>query len=163
TRRREDGRRRLPRRGPWSEHARARAPQAAVRSVGGTALAVSRTVRQNDRADRRREADARRAPRRGHGPEPRARWRRRRHRGRLRPAQRTHPERCDRCLGARTITDPPHRTEGPPRVLRGPPASFTRHLVVLQGGVTPKARREAMAHLAAIPSDEERLILATGR
>ena len=40
---------------------------------------------------------------------------------------------------------------------------FTRHLVVLQGGVTPKARREAMAHLAAIPSDEERLILATGR
>jgi len=40
---------------------------------------------------------------------------------------------------------------------------FTQHLVVLQGGVTPKARREAMAHLAAIPSDEERLILATGR
>ena len=40
---------------------------------------------------------------------------------------------------------------------------FTRHLVVLQGGVTPKARREAMAQLAAIPSDEERLILATGR
>ena len=40
---------------------------------------------------------------------------------------------------------------------------FTRHLVVLQGGVTAKARREAKAQLAAIPSDEERLILATGR
>ena len=40
---------------------------------------------------------------------------------------------------------------------------FTRHLVVLQGGVTAKARREAMAQLAAIPNDEERLILATGR
>ena len=40
---------------------------------------------------------------------------------------------------------------------------FTRHLVVLQGGVTAKARREATAQLAAIPSDEERLILATGR
>jgi hypothetical protein len=40
---------------------------------------------------------------------------------------------------------------------------FTRHLVVLQGGVTAKARREAKAQLAAIPSHEERLILATGR
>jgi superfamily II DNA or RNA helicase len=40
---------------------------------------------------------------------------------------------------------------------------FTRHLVVLQGGVTAKARREAMAQLRAIPDNEERLILATGR
>ena len=40
---------------------------------------------------------------------------------------------------------------------------FTRHLVVLQGGVTGKARREAMEHLRAIRGDEERLILATGR
>jgi superfamily II DNA or RNA helicase len=40
---------------------------------------------------------------------------------------------------------------------------FTRHLVVLQGGVTAKARREAKAQLAAITRDEERLILATGR
>jgi superfamily II DNA or RNA helicase len=40
---------------------------------------------------------------------------------------------------------------------------FTRHLVVLQGGVTAKARREATAQLAAIRGDEERLILATGR
>jgi superfamily II DNA or RNA helicase len=40
---------------------------------------------------------------------------------------------------------------------------FTPHLVVLQGGVTGKARREAMEHLRAIRGDEERLILATGR
>jgi superfamily II DNA or RNA helicase len=40
---------------------------------------------------------------------------------------------------------------------------FTRHLVVLQGGMTAKARREAMSHLAAIRGDEERLMLATGR
>jgi superfamily II DNA or RNA helicase len=40
---------------------------------------------------------------------------------------------------------------------------FARHLVVLQGGVTAKARRAAKAQLAAIPRDEERLILATGR
>jgi superfamily II DNA or RNA helicase len=40
---------------------------------------------------------------------------------------------------------------------------FARHLVVLQGGVSAKARREAKAQLAAIPSSEERLILATGR
>src|SRR5207247_10108430 len=40
---------------------------------------------------------------------------------------------------------------------------FSRHLVVRQGGVTAKARREATAQLTAIPSDEERLILATGR
>jgi len=40
---------------------------------------------------------------------------------------------------------------------------FTRHLVVLQGGVSAKVRREVMAQLAAIPADEERLLLATGR
>lgn len=41
--------------------------------------------------------------------------------------------------------------------------SFTRHLVVLQGGMRPKARREAKESLAAILDDEERLVLATGR
>ena len=41
--------------------------------------------------------------------------------------------------------------------------AFARHLVVLQGGVTAKARRETTAQLAAIPDGEERLILATGR
>lgn len=40
---------------------------------------------------------------------------------------------------------------------------FARHLVVLQGGVTAKARRDVLAQLAAIPADEERLLLATGR
>jgi superfamily II DNA or RNA helicase len=40
---------------------------------------------------------------------------------------------------------------------------FAGHLVVLQGGVTTKARRETTAQLAAIPDTEERLILATGR
>jgi superfamily II DNA or RNA helicase len=35
---------------------------------------------------------------------------------------------------------------------------FTRHLVILQGGATAKARREAMAQLAANPRDEERLL-----
>jgi soluble P-type ATPase len=37
------------------------------------------------------------------------------------------------------------------------------HLVVLHGGVKPRARREALAHLAALPLDEPRLVLATGR
>ncbi len=36
-------------------------------------------------------------------------------------------------------------------------------VVVLHGGVKPKARRAAMAQLAAQPDDEPRLILATGR
>jgi superfamily II DNA or RNA helicase len=40
---------------------------------------------------------------------------------------------------------------------------FTRHLVVLQGGMTAKARRRAKDQLSAIPDDEERLVLATGR
>jgi superfamily II DNA or RNA helicase len=41
--------------------------------------------------------------------------------------------------------------------------SFVRHIVVLQGGMSAKKRREAVEHLAAIPDDEERLVLATGR
>jgi superfamily II DNA or RNA helicase len=41
--------------------------------------------------------------------------------------------------------------------------SFTRHLVVLRGGMTGKERRDVVNQLAAIPDDEERLLLATGR
>ena len=41
--------------------------------------------------------------------------------------------------------------------------AFTKHLVVLQGGVGAKRRREALAALAAIPDGEEFLVLATGR
>jgi hypothetical protein len=40
---------------------------------------------------------------------------------------------------------------------------FARHLVVLQGGMSAKERRGVKAKLAAIPDDEERLVLATGR
>ena len=40
---------------------------------------------------------------------------------------------------------------------------FTRHLVVLQGGMSAKKRRAAREQLAAIPNHEERLVLATGR
>jgi superfamily II DNA or RNA helicase len=40
---------------------------------------------------------------------------------------------------------------------------FVRHIVVLQGGMSPKKRRESAAQIAAIPDDEERLVLATGR
>jgi superfamily II DNA or RNA helicase len=40
---------------------------------------------------------------------------------------------------------------------------LVRHLVVLQGGMTPSERREVMARLASIPGDEPRLVLATGR
>ncbi len=40
---------------------------------------------------------------------------------------------------------------------------FVRHLVVLQGGMTAKERRELGARLAAVPEGEERLVLATGR
>ncbi len=40
---------------------------------------------------------------------------------------------------------------------------FARHLVVLQGGMGVKERREVRERLAAIPNREERLILATGR
>lgn len=47
--------------------------------------------------------------------------------------------------------------------LAGRLRAFTRHLVVLQGGVGAKKRREALAALAAIPEGEELLVLATGR
>ena len=40
---------------------------------------------------------------------------------------------------------------------------FTRHLVVLHGGMKAKERRDVVARLAAIPDGEERLLLATGR
>lgn len=40
---------------------------------------------------------------------------------------------------------------------------FARHLVVLQGGMTAKERRELGARLADLPDQEERLVLATGR
>ena len=39
----------------------------------------------------------------------------------------------------------------------------TRNLVVMQGGMSAKKRREVAAQFAAIPSDQERLVLATGR
>ena len=40
---------------------------------------------------------------------------------------------------------------------------FTRNLIVLQGGRSAKKRRDDLNRLAAIPDDEERLVLATGR
>jgi superfamily II DNA or RNA helicase len=40
---------------------------------------------------------------------------------------------------------------------------FTHNLIVLQGGRSAKRRREDLNRLAAIPDNEERLILATGR
>jgi len=40
---------------------------------------------------------------------------------------------------------------------------FARHIVVLKGGMKRRELRETMERLAAIPEDEERLILATGR
>ncbi len=41
--------------------------------------------------------------------------------------------------------------------------SIARHVVVLQGGMSAKKRRELKEQLAAIPDTEERLVLATGR
>jgi superfamily II DNA or RNA helicase/very-short-patch-repair endonuclease len=38
-----------------------------------------------------------------------------------------------------------------------------RHLIVLRGGMNTKAMKEATSRLAAIPEDEERVLLATGR
>jgi superfamily II DNA or RNA helicase len=38
-----------------------------------------------------------------------------------------------------------------------------RHLVILQGGMGNKAHRAVRDQLAAIPTNEERLVLATGR
>ena len=40
---------------------------------------------------------------------------------------------------------------------------FSKHLIVLSGGVGARKSREALATLDAIPEDEERLVLATGR
>jgi superfamily II DNA or RNA helicase len=40
---------------------------------------------------------------------------------------------------------------------------FTRNLIVLHGGRGAKKRRDDLNRLAAIPDDEERLVLATGR
>ena len=40
---------------------------------------------------------------------------------------------------------------------------FVRHLVVLQGGMTPSERREVAEQLASIPENQPRLVLATGR
>ena len=40
---------------------------------------------------------------------------------------------------------------------------MSRNLVVLHGGLSARERTEALASLAAIPADEERLVLATGR
>jgi superfamily II DNA or RNA helicase len=41
--------------------------------------------------------------------------------------------------------------------------AFTRHLIVLQGGMTQRERDEVEAQLKDIPDHEERLLLATGR
>jgi superfamily II DNA or RNA helicase len=40
---------------------------------------------------------------------------------------------------------------------------FARHLIVLRGGMTAKARNRAVEQLASIPDTAERLVLATGR
>jgi superfamily II DNA or RNA helicase len=40
---------------------------------------------------------------------------------------------------------------------------IARHVIVLQGGMSAKERREVKERLAAIPDAEERLVLATGR
>jgi superfamily II DNA or RNA helicase len=42
-------------------------------------------------------------------------------------------------------------------------AGFTPHLIVLRGGMSARRRRQAQDTLAAIPEDQERLVLATGR
>jgi superfamily II DNA or RNA helicase len=49
------------------------------------------------------------------------------------------------------------------QLLAGRLRDSVRHLLVLQGGMTPKDRREQAVRLAEIPDDEERLVLATGR
>ena len=41
--------------------------------------------------------------------------------------------------------------------------NFTRHLIVLHGGMKTTTRREALKLLASIPDGEERLIIATGK
>lgn len=47
--------------------------------------------------------------------------------------------------------------------LAGELRDTVKHLVVLHGGMGVKQRCKVMEHLASIPDDEERLILATGR
>lgn len=47
--------------------------------------------------------------------------------------------------------------------LAGELRDTVKHMVVLHGGMGVKQRRKVMEHLASIPDDEERLILATGR
>ncbi len=47
--------------------------------------------------------------------------------------------------------------------LAGELRDSVKHLVVLQGGMGVKQRRKVIEHLTAIPTEEERLILATGR
>ena len=47
--------------------------------------------------------------------------------------------------------------------LAGELRDSVKHLVVLQGGMGVKQRRKVIEHLASIPDEEERLILATGR
>lgn len=42
-------------------------------------------------------------------------------------------------------------------------SKLARHVVVLQGGMSPSLRREVAHRLAAIPDSEERIVLATGR
>ncbi len=41
--------------------------------------------------------------------------------------------------------------------------SAVRHVVVLQGGMTQKERRDLAVRLAEVPDGEERVVLATGR
>jgi superfamily II DNA or RNA helicase len=41
--------------------------------------------------------------------------------------------------------------------------NMARHVIVLKGGMSAKERREVAARLAAIPDNEERIVLATGR
>ena len=47
--------------------------------------------------------------------------------------------------------------------LGGRLSGFVRHLIVLQGGMTTKARSRAVGQLESIPDTAERLVLATGR
>jgi len=42
-------------------------------------------------------------------------------------------------------------------------AKFAKNVIVLQGGMGARQRRQAMAALATLPDHEERLLLATGR
>lgn len=42
-------------------------------------------------------------------------------------------------------------------------STFARNLIILKGGMRTKKRREMMEQLAAVPKNEERVLLATGR